>query len=155
VSVSVQKRTQEDHSPDCDNGYGGLPYSLLRLFSYIYFQTKITYYCVTSKGSSIKDGLYGVKSWGVKGMIKEHDLSWVFKIRYNQMWATWEIELDLCALPCVKQITSGKLQYSTGTWLSALCWPRGVEWGAGARREVQNGDLCIQIADSVHCTVET
>lgn len=75
MSVSVQKRTQEDHSPDCDNGYGGLPYSLYAIFLHLFLNKNHIYYCVTSKGSSIKDGLYGVKSLGVKAMIKEHDLS--------------------------------------------------------------------------------
>lgn len=27
----------------------------------------------------------------------------------------WEIDFDICALPCVKQIASGNLLYSTGS----------------------------------------
>ena len=33
----------------------------------------------------------------------------------------WEIRIDICKLPCVKQIASGNLLYSTGTQLGALC----------------------------------
>ena len=34
----------------------------------------------------------------------------------------WEIGIDICALPCVKQITSGNLLYSTGSsaWWSVV-----------------------------------
>ena len=31
----------------------------------------------------------------------------------------WEVEIDICALPCVKQIASGNLLNSAGS--SALC----------------------------------
>ena len=62
----------------------------------------------------------------------------------------WEAETHIYTLPCVKQIASGKLLYSTGS--SAQC--SGMTQKGG--REVQNGgDICIHITDSLCSTAET
>ena len=65
----------------------------------------------------------------------------------------WEIRFDINILPCVKQIASGKLLYSTGSsvWCSVM-----TERGGMVGRDVQEGgDICIYVADSLHCTAET
>ena len=55
---------------------------------------------------------------------------------------------NIYTLPCVKQIASGQLPYSTGS--SALCSVMtrrgGMLWG---------GDICIHTADLLCCTAET
>ena len=67
-------------------------------------------------------------------------------VREGEGGMNWEIRIDIYTLPCVKEIASGNLLYSTGS--SALWRPRWVGWGGG--REVQEGgDICI------HCTAET
>ena len=67
----------------------------------------------------------------------------------------WEIGIDICALPHVKQTASGNLRYSTGdsalysvfSVFSPLLDEWGGEWGG---REVQEGgDICAHIADSL------
>ena len=67
----------------------------------------------------------------------------------------WEIRIDIYTLPCVKQIASGNLLYSTGSsaWCSVMTQMGGM---GGGGREVQEGrDICIHIADSLRCTAET
>ena len=62
----------------------------------------------------------------------------------------WEIRIDIYTLPCVKQIASWKLLYSTGS--SALCsvMTRGVQG-----REVQEGGvICKYRSASLPCTTE-
>ena len=66
-----------------------------------------------------------------------------------------ENSIDMYTLLCVKQIMSRSLLCRTGN--TALCsvatWRGGT---LGARREVlEGGDLCILVADSHYCTVET
>ena len=68
----------------------------------------------------------------------------------------WEAETHIYTLPCVKQIASGKLLYSTGS--SAQCsvmTQRGGEGDGGGREAQEGGDICIYMADSLHCTAET
>ena len=62
------------------------------------------------------------------------------------------IFLDSTDMPCVKQMASGNLRYSTGS--SARC--SVMTQMGGMRGEVQEGgDICIHIADSLRCTAET
>ena len=65
----------------------------------------------------------------------------------------WKISTDIYTLSCVKQTTSGKLQYSTASlpWFSVNGW----DGGGGNGREFQGGDICIYMADSLHCFEET
>ena len=66
----------------------------------------------------------------------------------------WEIGIDVCALPRVKHMASGNLLYSTGS--PAQCSVVTQMDGMGGEREVQEGgDICMHIADSLRCTVET
>ena len=59
----------------------------------------------------------------------------------------WEIGIDIYTLLCIKRITNENLLYSTGN--SVLC-------GDLNGKEIQKrGDICIHIADSLHCTAET
>ena len=37
---------------------------------------------------------------------------------------------------------------------SALWWPRWLGWG-GRRLDQEGGDICIHIADWLHCTTDT
>ena len=58
----------------------------------------------------------------------------------------WEIRTDICTPPCVRQLASGKLLYSTGSWIQCSVVTRG---------DVQErGDIYIHIADLLHCTAE-
>ena len=60
--------------------------------------------------------------------------------------------IDMYVLLCVKQVTSGKLLYSTGTPVWHYVMTEGVE--CGEEREAQEGgDLCT--ADSCCCMAET
>ena len=61
---------------------------------------------------------------------------------------SWEVGTDVCALPCEKHITSGKLLCSTGSLAqrSVMAEKGGMGW-EGRRR----GYMCT-IADSPHCT---
>ena len=49
----------------------------------------------------------------------------------------WEITFDINTLPCVKQIASGNLVYSTGSsaWFSLMTYMGGIggEWEGGPR----------------------
>ena len=63
---------------------------------------------------------------------------------------SWEIRIDIYALPCVKYIASGKLLLSTGSsaWCSVMTQRFGME--------VQEGEgIEIHIADSLHSRAET
>ena len=60
-------------------------------------------------------------------------------------WLYWEIRIDIYTLPCVTQIASGNLLYSTGS-SPALCdlqeWDRGGgSWGGRLNRE----GICIYL----------
>ena len=50
---------------------------------------------------------------------------------------TWEIRVDVCALPCVKQIASGDLLQSSGSsaQCSVMTWIDGQEWDLSLKRE--------------------
>ena len=62
----------------------------------------------------------------------------------------WHIHTTLC-----KQRASGKLLYAQGAQLGALWWPRGVG-RCGLVGEVQEeAGICIHIAGSLRCTVES
>ena len=66
-----------------------------------------------------------------------------------------ETSIDTHTLQCVKQIASRKLLYSRGSsaWCPAMTWRGGM---VGDGREVQEGgSICMHIADSHSCTVET
>ena len=72
----------------------------------------------------------------------------------------WEITIDICALPCVKQIAGGYLLYSTGSSArcSVMTW---MGWRKN-RGEIQHGeDIYIYIhthahgGDSLHFIAET
>jgi len=66
---------------------------------------------------------------------------------------TWEIRVDVCALPCVKQIASGDLLQSSGSsaQCSVMTWIDGMGWEGGPRGR----DIHIYITDSHCCTAET
>ena len=53
-----------------------------------------------------------------------------------------------------KKKDSGNLLYSTGGSTQCFWWPRWLGWG-GRRLGQEGGDICIHIADSLHCTTET
>ena len=61
-----------------------------------------------------------------------------------------ESSIDIYTRPCVKQIASGKLLYSTG---SSARFPGGVEWGWVGKEAQQGGVICILNADLCCCTV--
>ena len=69
----------------------------------------------------------------------------------------WVIGIDICALPCVKQIASGNLLCSAGSSARCSIMTYLGGWdGGGCGREVQEGgEICIHTADSLHCTAET
>ena len=62
----------------------------------------------------------------------------------------WEIRIDICTLPCVKQwkaaIEHRELSLVLGGDL-------GLRWGEGSSRG--RGYMYIYMADSLHCTTET
>ena len=66
----------------------------------------------------------------------------------------WEIEIDVCALPCLKHITSGNLLYSAGSsaQCSVVAWMGGM--GVGRKEGQEEGDICIHIADLLCYTAE-
>ena len=65
----------------------------------------------------------------------------------------WEIGIDICSLPCIKQLASGDLPYSAGS--SARC-PEMTWRGGIVGREVQErGDICTLMADSLRCIAKT
>lgn len=63
----------------------------------------------------------------------------------------WETGTDLNTLSCVKPIAGRNLQYSVGSsaQCSAITWIGGMEVG------VREGDMCIDRAESLHCTADT
>ena len=62
----------------------------------------------------------------------------------------------ICILPCVKWIASGKLFSAQGAQLSALYDLEGWDGGWLGGRKAQKGeDICIHMADSHCCMVET
>ena len=69
--------------------------------------------------------------------------------RGNEWGMNWESRTHTHTLPCVKQVASRNLLYSTG--ISALWWPRGVDWGG--REALEGRDVCIHMADSQCCTL--
>lgn len=87
---------------------------------------------------------------------------------YAQQWiykgerrggTNWDISIDICALPCVKQIASGELAIKHRKLSSILRddlngWDVGL---GGGGREVQGGReyMYIYVVDSLYCTVET
>ena len=60
----------------------------------------------------------------------------------------WEIGINIQRLPCVKQIASGNIMYSTGS--SAQCCDDLEGWDGG-----EGGDTCIHTPNSLHGTAET
>ena len=69
----------------------------------------------------------------------------------------WETVIDIHIPPCVKQIATGQLLYTTrsSAWCSVMTW-RGGKRVARSGREIQEGGgTCIHISDSLHCTAET
>ena len=60
----------------------------------------------------------------------------------------WKIGIDVCALPCVKQIASRNILYSTASsaWYSMVTQMDRIE-GVGGRSKRE-----IYISDSLHCT---
>ena len=69
------------------------------------------------------------------------------------MGGTWEIRTDICVLPCVKQIASGKLLSRQGAQ-SVLCDDPDVGLVAGGREIHEGGDTCTHIADSLYAVVQ-
>ena len=69
----------------------------------------------------------------------------------------WEIGIDVCELPCIKQIASGDLLCSAGSsaWCSVVTWIGGMGVGWSGKEVQEGGDICIHIADSLCCTAET
>ena len=67
----------------------------------------------------------------------------------------WESSIEIYTLPYAKYIARGKLLYNTGS--STQCFDDLEGWGGvGSGREVQEGgDICILMADSCYCMVET
>ena len=72
---------------------------------------------------------------------------------WTQLGGTWEIRTDICALPCVKQIASGKLLSRQGAQ-SLLCGDLDVGLVAGEREIHEGGDTCTHIADSLYAVVQ-
>ena len=69
----------------------------------------------------------------------------------------WEITMDIYTLPCVK-IDSQWEHAIKHRELSSVLYDDLVGWDGGWEegREVQERrDICIHIADSLHCTAET
>ena len=64
-----------------------------------------------------------------------------------------EVRVDVCALPCVKQMASGNLLQRAGS--SAQCsvrtWTDGLGWEGGPRGRV----IHIYMTDSHCCRAET
>ena len=68
----------------------------------------------------------------------------------------WEIRIDMYTLPCVKQKASGNLLKNHRELSSVFCDDLEKCNGQVGGREVQEGgDICIQIADIIGCTLET
>ena len=65
----------------------------------------------------------------------------------------WEIRFDINRLPCVKQIASGNVLYSTGS--SAQCSVMTQMWGEKGEGGPRERDYRHTYADSLHCTAET
>jgi len=58
----------------------------------------------------------------------------------------WEIRTDICTLPYVRQLSSGKLLCSTGN---------SIQGSVVTREKVQETeDICLHRADLLHCTAE-
>ena len=64
------------------------------------------------------------------------------------------VALAYYMLPCVKQRAGGEAAYGTGGgWALCGVWTGGM---GVARRDFHEGrDMCVCIADSLHCTAET
>ena len=67
----------------------------------------------------------------------------------------WGIEIDIYTVPCVKQVASRNLLYSTGAQLDVLWWPRWVGWGWGEGEAQEGRDICKHIGDLLCCSAET
>ena len=63
-----------------------------------------------------------------------------------------EIRIDVYTLPCIKQIASWKLLYSTGS--SALCSVMTYRTGVQGTEVQKGGVICKYRADSLPCTTE-
>ena len=67
------------------------------------------------------------------------------QIQRMDLWTQWEKEcemklegkIDICTLPCAKQLASEEQPYSTGSsaWCSATTWKVGLEWWEGGSKE--------------------
>ena len=57
----------------------------------------------------------------------------------------WEIEIDVCALPCLKHILSGNQLYSAGSsaQCSAVAWMGGM--GVGRKEGQEEGRKIVYI----------
>ena len=67
----------------------------------------------------------------------------------------WETGLKVCALPCVKQIASGKLLYTAGSSAQCSVMTQRGRVGLGVGERSERGDIGIYTADSLCCTAET
>ena len=65
----------------------------------------------------------------------------------------WEVGVDVCAVPHAKETAGENLLPSTGG--SAVCSVTTSMNGMRWRRRSNREDLCVHIADSLHCTTET
>ena len=67
----------------------------------------------------------------------------------------WEIGAAVPTWPCVKEITRGKLLRGTGNSARFSVMTRGVRWGSAEREVKDGGDVCVHVADLLHCAAET
>ena len=65
----------------------------------------------------------------------------------------WEVGVDVCAVPHAKETAGENLLPRAGSSAgrSVKTSMNGMRWRRRSNRE----DLCVHIADSLHCTTET
>ena len=76
-------------------------------------------------------------------------------VRKGECGMNLESSTDICTLPCVKQMASGKLPHRHRELSSAPCDDLRDEAGVGGRKAQEGGYVCILTADSYCCTAET
>ena len=75
-------------------------------------------------------------------------------VRKGEGGMNLESSTDICTLPCVKQMASGKLPHRHRELSSAPCDDLRDEAGVGGRKAQERGDKCIRVADALHCAAE-
>ena len=121
-----------------------LPYSLMPNMLCLFLHMKTRANCL------LKEKLWYRQTY-LQGRNRDADIE-NKQVDMRTGGVNWEIGIDVCALPCIRQAASGKLLCSAGS----SAWCSVVTKKGGVGREVQEGrDICIHTTDSLCCTAET